>query len=196
MHTRTIRRAALAVMLVCSLDAGAEVFRVQVPAQYTDNAPVVESVRDQCAVEDMVGNYVFRHVSRKYPDALQVSDPAELDKGRVLKLTILSVQGVGGGGWSGSKAILVRGDLMQDGQVVRTSVQRDHSRGGMLGGMRGTCAILEIVAESLGKQFTAWLGVMEGALPPGTAAAPAPRPETVPAVAEMPVAGGNAQSAP
>ncbi|MBP0599513.1 hypothetical protein J8I26_15455 [Herbaspirillum sp. LeCh32-8] len=190
----------------CSLTAQADTLRVQVPAQYADNAPVMDRIRDECAVEEMVGNYVFRHVSRKYPDALQASDPAELNKGRVLKLTILSVQGVGGGGWSGAKAILVHGDLMQDGQVVRTAVQRDHSRGGMLGGMRGTCSILEIVAESLGKQFTAWLVRMDGVQPSATPlAAPAVvTPADMPAAAsgapqaqaETPASGGNVQSAP
>lgn len=194
MSKKTIKCALLAAMLLNALETRAESLRVQVPAPYADNAPVMDRIREECAVEEMVGNYVFRHVAQKYPDALQVSDPAELDKGRVLKLTVLSVQGVGGGGWSGSKAILVRGDLMQDGKVVRSAVQRDHSRGGMWGGMRGTCGILEIVADSLGKQFTAWLGRMEGLQP--TVVPAAATFHEPPAVAETQGAGGNPQSAP
>ncbi|MFL9925889.1 hypothetical protein PQR62_16550 [Herbaspirillum lusitanum] len=148
-----------------------ETLLVQVPAAFDERAPVEPRIREECALDTILGNHVFQKVAEKFPDTLQSKDMARLDKGRALKLTILSVQGYGGGGWSGSKAMTVRADLLLDGLVIQTAVRREHSRGGLLGGMRGTCSILEIVAESLGRQFAAWMVRVDGAAAPAPAAA-------------------------
>lgn len=145
-------------MLLLSVAVQAkEVLRVQVPAVFDPQAPIEPSVRAECGADMVLGNHVFQKVADKFPGSLQVQDPAKMEKGRVLKLTILSVQGIGGGGWTGAKAMTVRADLLQDGEVVQTLVRREHSRGGALGIMRGTCSIVEVVAESLGRQFASWL---------------------------------------
>lgn len=145
------------MMLLSALAQAKETLRVQVPAAFDEQTPIEPSVKEQCAVDRILGNHVFQKVADKYPGTLQVTDPAKMEKGKVLKLTVLSVQGIGGGGWTGPKAVTVRADLVQDGEVVQTVVKREHSRGGVFGGMRGTCSILEIVAESLGRQVATWL---------------------------------------
>ena len=145
------------MVLLSSLAQAKEILRVQVPAAFDEQTPIEPSVKEQCAVDRILGNHVFQKVADKYPGTLQVTDPAKMEKGKVLKLTVLSVQGIGGGGWTGPKAVTVRADLVQDGEVVQTVVKREHSRGGVFGGMRGTCSILEIVAESLGRQVATWL---------------------------------------
>ncbi|MFL9877636.1 hypothetical protein PQR63_04555 [Herbaspirillum rhizosphaerae] len=145
------------MLLLSSLAQAKETLRVQVPAVFDEQTPIEPSVKAECAVDRILGNHVFQKVADKYPGTLQVTDPAKMEKGKVLKLTVLSVQGIGGGGWTGPKAVTVRADLVQDGEVVQTVVKREHSRGGVFGGMRGTCSILEIVAESLGRQIATWL---------------------------------------
>src|SRR2546423_4365111 len=90
-----------------------ERFLVQVPAVYDSGAPVVDAVRRECAIESMVGNHVFRQVSARFPMSLQIQKPGTGDSEKYLMLTILAVQGVGGGSWSGSKSITIRADLLQ-----------------------------------------------------------------------------------
>jgi hypothetical protein len=173
MNNKKIRGMVVAAMLMTgTLTQAKDALRVQVPAAFAEQTPIEPRVKEECAVDSVLGNHVFQKIADKYPGTLQVSDPAKMEKGRVLKLTILSVQGIGGGGWTGAKAVTVRADLLQDGEVVQTAVKREHSRGGMLGGMRGTCSILEIVAESLGRQFATWLVKLDAASP--VPAAPAP----------------------
>ena len=177
MNNKNIRGIVAAAMLMtCVLVQAKDALRVQVPAAFAEQTPIEQRVKEECAVDSVLGNHVFQKIADKYPGTLQVSDPAKMEKGRVLKLTILSVQGIGGGGWTGAKAVTVRADLLQDGEVVQTAVKREHSRGGMLGGMRGTCSILEIVAESLGRQFATWLVKLDAApaASPATAASAQP----------------------
>ncbi|ASU38464.1 hypothetical protein hmeg3_09240 [Herbaspirillum sp. meg3] len=158
MNKKNIGEILIVTMLsLSSLAQAKEALRVQVPAVFDEQTPIEPSVKAECAVDRILGNHVFQKVADKYPGTLQVTDPAKMEKGRVLKLTVLSVQGIGGGGWTGPKAVTVRADLVQDGEVVQTVVKREHSRGGVFGGMRGTCSILEIVAESLGRQIATWL---------------------------------------
>jgi hypothetical protein len=174
----------MSAVLLAAPALAADALRVQVPAQYVENASVMGRIRSECQLEDMLGKQVFEAVQKRYPDVSQVADPSQLQTGRVLKLNILTVEGVGGGGWSGSKAITARAELMQDGVVIQSAVRRDRSRGGLWGPARGTCSILESVGESLGNQFADWLVYAERTAP----AAPAPAPPVPPPAVSAPVA--------
>lgn len=96
--------------------------------------------------------------------------------GKVLKLTILSVQGIGGGGWTGSKGITVRADLVQDGRTIQTLTRKERSRGGLFGPVMGTCAILDEVSESLGQYFATWLAKLDAGTPIESSAAKQAKP--------------------
>ena len=147
-----------------------ERFLVQVPAVYDAAAPVTESVRRECGIESLIGNHVFMQVSAVFPKALQVQNPGKGEREKYLMLTVLAVQGVGGGAWSGGKSITIRADLLQDGKIVATKVLNRGSRGGAFGGFSGTCQIMERVAGALGRDTAAWLR----ALAPGAPSAPVP----------------------
>lgn len=148
---------ALAVTAT-SLAHAQEKLLVQVPAVYDAQAAVAQRIRDECALESLIGNHVFERVSEKFPASLQIKDPAAAGSGKVLHLTILSAHGAGGGSWSGPKSITMRADLVQDGKVLQTTVKRRSSSGGVLGGFKGTCDILERDAQALGKDIAHWLG--------------------------------------
>jgi hypothetical protein len=168
-NNKNLRGVLVAGMLLVSVVAQAkEILRVQVPAVFDGQASVEPAIRDECAADMILGNHVFQKVADKFPDSLQVQDATKMQKGKVLKLTILSIQGIGGGGWTGPKTMTVRADLLQDGEVVQTVVKREHSRGGVWGIMRGTCSIVEVVTESLGRQFAAWLVKLDASEVAGT----------------------------
>ena len=150
-------------------------FLVQMPAVYDANAPVVGAVRRECDIEAMIGNKVFKQVSTYFPRSLQIQTPSSGDNEKYLMLTILEVRGVGGGSWSGSKSISIRADLLQNAKPIATTVLKRGSRGGALGGMKGTCSIMERVAVALGKDTLEWLQTLASSAPsasPTTASQP------------------------
>jgi hypothetical protein len=162
-------------MVLAAVAHAEERFLVQVPAVYDSTAPVADSVRRECAIESLIGNHVFMQVSATFPKSLQVQAPGKGDREKYLMLTVLAVQGVGGGAWSGGKSITIRADLLQEGKTVSTKVLNRGSRGGAFGGFSGTCQIMERIAGALGRDTAFWLKT----LAPG--AQPSPAIESAPA---------------
>lgn len=131
---------------------------VVVPAILDPGAPIGEAVKRECAVETSVGNQIFQRVNERFPGTDQTSNPGHARPGAVvLKATLISVQGAGGGGWSGSKSITLRAEIFQDTKPVGSKILVRHSTGGVLGGVSGTCAIMDRIAGALGRDVTAWL---------------------------------------
>ena len=156
--------AIVALFLTTASHSG-EGFLVQVPAVFDSGAPVVDVVRRECGIESMVGNHVFKEVSARFPKSLQIQKPGTGDSEKYLTLTILSVQGVGGGSWSGSKSITIRADLLQNGKPIATKVLNRGSRGGAFGGMSGTCPIMERIASALGRDTANWVQTLASSAP-------------------------------
>lgn len=130
---------------------------VVVPATLDASAPIAEGVRQQCAVESNMGSQIFQRVSVRYPGSEQVQDANDAQDRIVLKTTILSVLGAGGGAWSGSKSITIRADVLQKAKVIGTTTLSRQSGGGVLGGVSGTCPIMHRIAVALGRDVAAWL---------------------------------------
>ncbi|MCM5681780.1 hypothetical protein M8A51_19810 [Schlegelella sp. S2-27] len=135
---------------------------VQVPAALDPSAPIPTAVRAECGLDQLLGNYALDAIGKRGADArpFRAVEPAAPE--RTLHLTILSVHGHGGGGWSGAKSMSVKADLRKDGQPLGTRVFTRRSRGGPLGGMSGTCAILDRVAGALGRDVAKWVAAQEG----------------------------------
>jgi hypothetical protein len=153
---------------------------VHVPAVYDAGAPVMDSVRHECGIESLVGNQVFVQVVTRFPESLRTENPDPNIREKLLKLTVLSVQGVGDGGWSGGNSITVRAELSQHGKPIATTVATRNSRGGMLATVRATCAIMERIATALAKDIAVWLAKSLNASAtskPNLAAASAPAEE-------------------
>lgn len=118
---------------------------------------VVESVKRECGLETMVGDWVLESVGKKYPGSAKLHQGDGAGNGKVLKVTIVNVVGVGGGAYSGPKSMTVRADLMQSGKVLATTTKERSSGGGAFGGYKGTCQIFGRVAKTLGSDVAAWL---------------------------------------
>lgn len=195
------RKAILALALAAGgLHAHAgERLLVQVPAVLDASAPINAAVRGECNVQTLVGNAVFSEVKQRVPSAEPAAAPRDTGGAKALRLTLVSVRGVGGGAYSGPKSMNLKVELTQNGKVLQSTVLHRDSFGGVFGGMKGTCAIFERVAVALGKDVAAWLPAPAvaaggGRSAPSQAAAPAPVPAVVtpasvvhdPAQREMP----------
>jgi len=146
---------ALGVGLVQQAQAEEKIL-VQVPAILDAGAGVGDAIKRDCSLESLMGSHAFESVNKKFPGSTRV-EKAEGAQGKVLKLTITSVIGAGGGAWSGPKTMTVRAELLQSGKVVASTVKSRSSGGGAFGGMKGTCQIFDRVMTTLGSDVAAWL---------------------------------------
>ena len=116
-----------------------------------------DTVRRECALDTQVGDWVLDSVSKKHPGSKKLQPGDSAGDGKVLKVTIVSVIGAGGGAYSGPKTMAVKAELMQSGKVIATTRKERSSGGGAFGGMKGTCSIFGRVAKTLGSDVAAWL---------------------------------------
>ena len=133
---------------------------VLTPAINEAQGPAAGRNTSECLLDEIVANDVFNAVQARTPEAVKVKKEAEAGDGRLLRLTIYQVIGWGGGGWSGPKWLGVRGELLQGGQLVRSSSWRLSSRGGVLGPVKGTCDIFEDISRTIAPRVSAWLVVV------------------------------------
>jgi hypothetical protein len=157
MRTYQLLLQGIAALCMAHASIAQEKIAVLVPAMLDPSAPIVDSVKRECNVESMIGNEVFQRVSEKYPGTAQFQNPGQAGDGYVLKVTITSVIGAGGGAWSGRKAISIRADVLQNSNVAATKNLSRESGGGWLGGYQGTCSIMDRIAVALGKDVAAWM---------------------------------------
>lgn len=152
--------------VLCSIASIAEAtsLGVQVPAVYDDNAYVREKVKECVHIDEVVATSAFSAIQKKQEDTVKTSDAVE-QTGRVIKLTIVGVVAAGGGGWSGAKTITVRADIYQNGDVIKSTIKSRNGRGGAFGGIKGTCAIVQNVAEVVGVDIANWYLSIEETLP-------------------------------
>lgn len=132
--------------------------RLEIPVTYHPNAGVVENVRKECHIEEMLARHVggvLGKLNSTGSGTLESSDDPAGD--RILRLQITHVLGVGGGAWSGPKAITVMAELLENGKVMRQTKINRWSAGGVFGAFKGTCSILERSAVAIGKDLSRWV---------------------------------------
>jgi hypothetical protein len=74
-------------------------------------------------------------------------------------LTILTVAGNGGSGWTGPKSMSVKADYRVGNQIIASEIVGASSWGGVWGGFRGICSILHRDSTVIAKRLTRWLKV-------------------------------------
>ncbi|MGE5491123.1 MAG: hypothetical protein ACM31P_07585 [Actinomycetota bacterium] len=177
-----MKKIPLAILLAHAAAASAATStRLETPVTYHPNAGVVESVRSECQLEDMLATRVgsaLQRINKAGNGTIEAgTDPAG---SQVIRLQITHVLGVGGGAWTGPKAITVNAELLEDGKVVRQAKINRWSVGGVFGAFKGTCSILERSADAIGKELVRWARnptykIVEEA-PPKEASAPGDNP--------------------
>ena len=131
---------------------------LETPVTYAPDATVVEQVRNECHIEDMLTRHVGDVLRKpsKGGDGTVASQAGSSDA-RILRLQITHVMGVGGGAWSGPKATTVSADLLEGEKVVRHARINRWSVGGVWGGFKGTCSILDRTTVFIAKDLYRWV---------------------------------------
>lgn len=155
--------AALAALCcaisVSAADATPEKVLLEAPVTYHPNAGVVEKVRTECRIEDLLARRIgaVLDASGSGLDGTLAAGVKAPAAAQVLRVQITHVLGVGGGAWSGPKAITVTAALLEKGRVVRQTKINRWSMGGVFGSFKGTCSILDRSATAIGKDLGRWV---------------------------------------
>ena len=149
--------AALSLSSATAVAASQSVV-LETPITYAPGAEVVERVKTECHIEDMLANHVGEVLrKRNKGSAGTIESGVDPSGAKVLKLQISHVLGIGGGAWTGPKAITVMADLVEDGKVVRHTKVNRWSVGGFWGAFKGTCSILDRSAIVIAKDMARWV---------------------------------------
>ena len=142
-----MNKISLSILLAVCASAHADGVTLMAPITYAPEASVVPKIREECLLENRLATDINAALAN-------TTTPS----GKDLRVSILGVMGVGGGAFSGPKAITLRVELMQDGKVERSTRLTRTTGGGAFGGFKGTCAILERDSATLGKDVARWAG--------------------------------------
>ncbi|WP_224015105.1 hypothetical protein [Paraburkholderia tropica] len=160
---------------------------LETPVTYAPGASVVEQIKDECHIEDMLTRHVgavLRKINRTGDGT--ISSQVDAGDARILRLQITHVLGVGGGAWSGPKATTVSADLIENGKVIRHTKINRWSVGGVWGAFKGSCSILDRTTIVISKDLSRWVRdpsyVIKEEEPPKEASAPAAQTDPASAV--------------
>ncbi|SDD46278.1 hypothetical protein SAMN05216345_109130 [Cupriavidus sp. YR651] len=131
---------------------------LETPVTYAAGAGVVEQVKTECHIEDILANRVGEVLrKRNKGGAATIEADANPNGAQVLRLKITHVLGIGGGAWTGPKAITVVAELLEDGKITRQTKVNRWSVGGFWGAFKGTCSILDRSAIFISKDMARWI---------------------------------------
>jgi hypothetical protein len=128
---------------------------IQEKLSYEEDSGVSQKVQEECQLDTKILKFV-REYSEANFDKIVTSKKGVKDP-MVLTMEISDVIGKGGGAWSGSKAITVKGKLLDEKGKTWSFKARRYSGGGAFGGYKGTCAILGRCTKAIGKDVAQWL---------------------------------------
>ena len=149
----------LSVILFANASAAlAATTLLEVPLTYHPNAEVVAAVKQECQIETMLSTRVGAMLAKlnKAGDGT-IETGAVASDNTVLRLQITHILGVGGGAWTGPKAITLTAELLENGKVSRQTKINRWSVGGVFGAFKGTCTILERSADAITKDLSRWV---------------------------------------
>ncbi len=154
--SRIAQAIALAVgaIALAALPASAQTTKIQRSIPFAANAAVPAAVRDQCALQTKVPEFIAESAG----SSVELADGALNRKaGRVLEMEITEVHAPGGGAFSGAKWLSVKGELYDRGKQIGSFRAKRFSTGGAFGGFKGTCAIIGRCAKAIGQDIAGWL---------------------------------------
>ncbi|TDR80405.1 hypothetical protein [Paludibacterium purpuratum] len=147
---------SVAALLLAQQSQAAGVL-LETPVQYTADAGVVDSVKASCKIEEMLAKDVGAALVDDNDKNGTIDANADHSGKTVLRMRISFVMGVGGGGWSGPKAITVKPQLFEDGKLVREGKLTRWSTGGPLAAFKGTCSILQRCTKQIAEDMVEWV---------------------------------------
>jgi hypothetical protein len=148
--------AAMAVLLCCATPAMADTVHVQDPIPFSEASYIADNIKAECPMGAQLATALGANAG-KFGNTIAF-DAVPAEQGRVLKIEIVEAQSAGNAFIGHMKSATVRGALFDNGQKVAAVTARRLSRGGAMGGFKGSCDVLERVVTAIGSDLAEWLG--------------------------------------
>lgn len=166
--TVLVRAAAPALLASCAFAAHAanpavDLVAVTSPVELADHLSA-SNLAKECAIGQVTGDRVVEALKRDFPKVNAVTTlPTLTGEQRALRLSVMDMFGLGGGGWSGSKSMTVRVEVISPAGVV---ARHDFPRAtkSLMGMVSGTCPMMEKIATTIGSDIGKWLERQAGRL--------------------------------
>lgn len=148
----------LVLGLLASFSSVAKELSINQTVDYYDAKLIPPNIRNECTnlgskfSESTVAAIQSSGWSVIKQDNLDTSAP-----GISLKLTIVNAHSGGNAFLGHSKSVSVEAELYKDGKLLDTYAGMRNSNGGIGGGFKGSCAVLERCVHTLGKDVGKWL---------------------------------------
>lgn len=148
--TLTTFIAVLAGLPLATLAAGT--LTLPKTATYHKDLDVRDNIKTECKLDQNLMQFIESSAKPNY-DKIVMADKVGPDtKGQALAVTIVHIDAIGGGPWSGRKSVTVEGRLLNNGKAQSSFRGMRQTKGGYK-----TCANLNHIAKSLGKDIGNWL---------------------------------------
>jgi len=147
---------SIAIMGISGTAGAGEPLTIVVPIGFAEGTFVRPAVRDECELQTKVPGFIAEYAKRDFDIATATS----VEKSGPGKVLIVEVTGTdeAGNAWTGRhKTLTIRGELLENGQVVGSFTARRSTMGGFAGGYKGNCSFFGRCAKALGKDVAQWL---------------------------------------
>lgn len=114
---------------------------------------ISQKVRNECNLDGKLGQFLKTN-AQKYFTEVKTGKAAAGDY--VLTIEINDADNRGGGAWSGTKFVNVKGQIKQNGKVLGNFNARRYTGGGAFAGFKGTCSLLGRCVRTIGADIANW----------------------------------------
>jgi hypothetical protein len=140
------QEVALSASIPFAEDAAVDVSRLALGINMREN------IETQCHLQTLIPEAIAAQATRR-GIRIQLTAPGESGSGRVLTIVIEGVLGAAGGAWTGTKSLILRGELRDDGALVGSFVAREQQTALT----QNTCEALATCGRKLAGHIVKWL---------------------------------------
>lgn len=131
--------------------AGAISIQTQIP--YSKNNRIARNIKDECGLETSLPNFLVEAAD----NIKTVNKLSQKSKGKVLMIEITDAISSGNAFIGHRKSATVTGTLYKNGKKVASFTAGRISGGGMWGGFKGSCSVLNRIMKVVAKDISKWL---------------------------------------
>lgn len=126
------------------------------PIKYVEGNTVRDSIKAECGLPNLTEAYILNQAARDGLSMKSVSTSNDI--GNAMRVSISDVNGIAGGIYTGTKAVVLHTDLLKDGKVIASEDFDLHTHGASFGGLYGgSCFIFNKLVKKFAIVNVRWV---------------------------------------
>lgn len=156
MGTKPLAPLLVATCLISpGITSASTPFTLISPVKYANDVSGNQQIQDECdlprAVENELMLLLAKHNGGNEPEVAANENVA----GKLLRVTITGINGRSGGSWTGSKGLVLNGELLASGTVTAKR-QFKRNSGSIWGSIKSTCDIAQHASRKIARDLYRW----------------------------------------